>query len=135
MSDEAPTPTSAAIIPAPAKDQPRAWHWTIWMSIVLPFVVMGILVWQLIQLQPSKWCGVAVGTVTLTDVNQLPAVQSCFSLLASLLEIYRANTLALIVLIGIGNLGIIYTTLKARVNVEAWGFRGGIGGDEGRSGT
>lgn len=119
-----------AVVVAKPVEQPRAWHWSIWATLIMPVLILGILVWQLAKLEPARWCGVATGAAKITDTNALPAIQSCFSLLSDMLSIYRTNTLALIVLVGICIVSIVVTTVKARVNVEAWGFRGGVGGDD-----
>jgi hypothetical protein len=122
------TPVAPVVIPAPAKDQPGAWHWAVRLAIILPFISIALFVWVQAQLQPSKWCGVATGAAKITDTNAFQAVQACFDLMRAMLEIYSKVVLGLILLIAIGNLGIIYTALKAKLNVEAWGIRGGIGG-------
>jgi hypothetical protein len=114
---------------APNRRPPRAWNWTVYATIAAPVMITAILIWQLAQLEPTRWCDVSTDTSKATGGRPIEAVQACFSLLTNMLRIYRQNTLALIVILGISLVTIVITTLKARVDVEGFGWRGKIGGD------
>jgi len=111
-------------------EQPRAWHWSIWATIIAPLLVMGILIWQLAKLDPAHYCGVAFGMVKLAGAGGIEALKAGFACLSDLANIYRMNTLALIVVLAVCIVAIVVTTVKARVSLEGFGFKGGVGSDD-----
>lgn len=108
----------------------RSMSWTVYALIVAVPGVAGILIWQLQKLEPSKWCGAAIGTAKITD-SSLDAAKACFSLMAIMLDIYKRNTLALIAVLGLSIVILVVSTLRMRVAVSAPGGMGAVIGDDG----
>lgn len=87
-------------------------------------IITAILVWQLGILNPGQWCGVAVGSAKVAGAvagGTSGDIRACFDLLREMLGIYRANTLALIGILGVANIASVITALKVRIEITVPG--------------
>lgn len=116
--------------PQQAPHPSRSISWTVYALIVAVPGIAAILIWQLHKLEPSKWCGAAVGTFKITESN-LDVAKACFSLMTTMLRIYERNTLALIAVLGLSIVILVVSTLRMRVAVSAPGGMGAVIGDDG----
>jgi hypothetical protein len=86
--------------------------------VVLAFVFYGLinaalLIWQLLETSPVKWCAVA-------DINDVSAA-GCFSVLLKLLEIKDHTVIGLLAILGITAGAVMVVTLRVNMDIEGPG--------------
>jgi hypothetical protein len=88
-------------------------RWVILAFIFYGMVNAGLLIWQLSETSPFRWCSAA-------DVNDVSA-SGCFTLLLKLLEIKDHTILGLLGIMGLTALAVVIVTLKVRMDIEGPG--------------
>ena len=97
-------------------DRLDKFRWVIVAFALCGFLVAGLLIWQLMETSPAKWCAVA-------NVNEISA-SGCFQLLLSLVEVKDHAIIGLLTILGITVIAVVAVTLKLKIQAEGPGGTG-----------
>jgi hypothetical protein len=91
-------------------------RWVVLAFIAAGLLVAGLLIWQLLETTPGKWCAVA-------GINEISA-SGCFQLLLALVTIKDHAIIGLLVILGVTVISVVAVTLKLRIQAEGPGGAG-----------
>ena len=97
----------------PILDRLDKFRWVVLAFAAAGFLVAGLLIWQLSETSPGKWCAVA-------EVNDISAT-GCFQLLLALVQIKDHAIVGLLTILGVTVISVVAVTLKLHINVEGPG--------------
>lgn len=109
-------------IPAPVG---RNFRWTLVAFALCGGLIAALVVWQLWELTPQRWCALAENTAG--DVNS----NACLSALLRILDLKDHALIGLLVILGITVVSVVVVALKVNVKGSGpGGFEVDIGADE-----
>lgn len=91
-------------------------RWVIVAFALCAFLIAGLLIWQLTETSPSRWCAVA-------EVNDISA-SGCFQLLLALVEVKDHAIIGLLTILGITVIAVVAVTFNLKIEADGPGGTG-----------
>lgn len=96
-------------------------RWIVLAFIASGGLVAGLLIWQLLETSPNKWCSY-VGEAT---------PQGCFDVLLKLIDVKDTAIIGLLTILGLTVASVVAVTLRVKIDIQGPGGTGGnIQGDD-----
>jgi ABC-type cobalamin transport system permease subunit len=96
-------------------------RWIVLAFVFAGLAVAGLLIWQLYETSPARWCYIA---------NANGIQEGCFQVLIKLIEVKDHAITGLLAILGATVLSVVAVTLKVRIDVTGPAGTGGRFGSE-----
>lgn len=104
--------------------EPKALRWTLIAFALCGFLIAALVVWQLSETTPARWCVIAKSGSPGEDA-------SCLAILLKLLELKQYTVLSLLAILGLTVLSVVVVALGVRINANGpGGFQVDVSADQ-----